>query len=234
MKKFHNAHYWLIIPFAIAFLGFYFTYWSRLGEALFHQHLHGMTATVWYVLIIVQPLLYRQSNLVLHRIFGVIGIFLAGGVVFSAMQIIPNNLTLENISDNLRYSFVFGDFVSLAGFSFAVIMAVIKKNDLDLHARYMISTVFWVMLPALGRLIYFPLVISYGFPPPIAFNECVYIACILIILALSVLLWLDYKKERRFYKPYWLVTMATGFMLISWDYFGEAEWWIRFCHVILK
>ena len=171
MKKFPKAHLWLVIPFIVAFAGFFFSYWSRFTEAPFHQHLHGLSATAWYILIIVQPFLYQKSKMKLHRTLGIIGVFLAGGVVFSALQIIPKNLTLETISDHMRYSFVFVDFIFVIGFSYSVIMAVINKAEIDLHARYLISTVFWVMLPALGRLIYFPLLIAYGYPTPISFQQ---------------------------------------------------------------
>ena len=234
MKKFPKAHLWLIIPFLIAFTGFYFSYWSKFTEAPFHHHLHGLTATAWYILLIVQPLLYQKAKMKLHRRLGIISVFLAGGVVFSAMQIIPNNLTLENISENLRYSFVFADFIFVLGFSYSVIMAIINKKDTDLHARYLFSTVFWVMLPALGRLIYFPLLISYGFPTPISFQQCVYIAGGLIILALCILMFLDYKKEKKFYQPYILVTITTTIVLLTWNYFGHAEWWRTLCHIVLK
>ena len=150
------------------------------------------------------------------------------------MQIIPNNLTLENISDNLRYSFIFADFIFVFGFSFAVIMAIINKNNIAIHARYMISTVFWVLLPALSRLIYFPILISYGFPTPISFLQCVYIAGGLILLVLCLLILIDFLKERTIYKPYLIVTITTIIVLLSWNYFGYTEWWRAFCHALLK
>ena len=90
------------------------------------------------------------------------------------------------------------------------------------------------MLPALSRLIYFPLLISYGFPPPITFLQCVYIAGGTILLALCILILLDFLKEKKFYKPYLLVTITTLFVLLFWNYFGYAEWWRTFCSVLLK
>lgn len=234
MKRFPKAHLWLIIPFLVALTGFYFTYWSKFNEASFQQHLHGLSATAWFILILLQPILYQISRMNSHRILGIIGLFIAGGVVFSALQVIPNNLTLENISENLRYSFIFADLVFVFGFSFSVIMAIINKGDIDIHARYMISTVFWVMLPALSRLIYFPLLITYGYPTPISFLQCVFIAGGIIFLVLCLLIILDYLKDRKFYKPYIFVTTTTLIVLLSWNYFGQAQWWRIFCHALLK
>ncbi len=234
MKKFPKAHLWLFIPFTIVFFGFYFSYWSRLAEAPFHQHLHGITATAWFILIIVQPFLFQKDKVKLHKKLGIIGVFLAGGVVFSALQIIPNNLTLETISESLRYSFIFVDFVFITGFSYSVIMAVIRKREIDLHARYLISTVFWVMLPALSRLIYFPFLISYGYPAPISFQQAIYIAGGLILITLVVLILHDFKKENKLYQPYILVTFTTLLALLLWDYMGHAEWWREICHTVLR
>jgi uncharacterized membrane protein len=234
MKKFPNAHLWLLIPLIISFAGFFFSYWSVFTKAPFHQHLHALTASAWYLLIVVQPLLYQKGNMKLHRQLGIIGIFLAGGVVFSAMQVIPNNLVLENVTEHLRYSFVFADFIFVAGFSYAVLMAMMHKNDINLHARYLFSTVFWVMLPALGRLIYFPLLISHGFPTPISFQQCVYIAGGLILFAMSILVWKDYRIEKKVYRAYMTVLVTTALVLLAWDYFGHAEWWRSLCHSLLK
>jgi len=233
MKKFPKAHLWLILPFVIAFSGFFFTYWSRFTEAPFHQHLHGLSATAWFILIIVQPYLYQKDNMALHSVLGTIGLFLAGGVVFSAMQVIPNNLTLETISESLRYSFVFADFIFVIGFSYSVITAILYKRNIDLHGRYLISTVFWVMLPALARLIYFPLLISYGFPPPISFQQTVYIAGGLIIAVLLILIGIDYNKDKKVYRPYILVTVTSAIVLLMWNYMGEAEWWKEVCKAVL-
>ncbi|PCJ97177.1 MAG: hypothetical protein COA50_05940 [Flavobacteriaceae bacterium] len=234
MKKFQKAHLWMIIPFVIAFMGFYFSYWSVFTEAPFHQHLHGLTATAWFILIIVQPYLYQKSKMKLHRKLGVIGVFLAGGVVFSALQIIPINLTLEKVEESLRYSFIFVDFIFVIGFSYAVIMAVIHKKNINLHARYLFSSVFWVMLPALSRLLYFPQLITYGYPTPVSFEQCIYIAGATILIVLGILIFLDYRKDRKFYTPYILTAAVTAIVLLLWNYFGHAVWWRKFCHMLLE
>lgn len=199
MKKFKNLHFWLILPFLVTFFGFYFSYWSVFNEAPFYQHVHGLTATLWFLLIIVQPFLYQKAQMNLHRSLGIIGLFLAGGVVFSALQIIPNNLNLKLSDLSLRYIFILIDFVSLIGFAYAVIQSVLNKKDIELHARYIISTVFWIMLPALTRLLFFPQMVIFGHPTPLSFKECIYAAGIIVLLVLVILILLDYKKIKSFF-----------------------------------
>lgn len=233
MKHFPKAHLWLLCPFFIATTGFFFTYWSKFSEVPFYQHLHGLTATAWYLLLVLQPYLYTRNNMSLHRRFGFIGIFLAGGVVFSALQIVPNNIGSENLSPVLQYGLTFIDFIALTGFSYSLILGVFNRKEISIHARYMISTAFWALLPALARLIYFPMVIIYQYPPPVSFIQVIHISVALVLVTLGIMMWLDYKNEKRFYRAYLLVAAATLFMSLSIEYMGTAQWWIDFCNALL-
>lgn len=67
MNKYKNAHLWLLIPFVIVLLGFLPSYWLKFAEAPWRQHLHGITATLWFVLLIVQPYLVTRRELMTTR-----------------------------------------------------------------------------------------------------------------------------------------------------------------------
>ncbi len=233
MKHFPRAHYWLLIPFFIAIAGFSFSYWSRFTEAPFQHHLHGLTATAWFILLLVQPYLYTKKNFDLHRNLGFIGIFLAGGVVFSAFQVVPNNIGSESLPPVLQYGLTYIDFVAVFGFSASVILAMINRKKLVVHARYMISTAFWALIPAFARLVYFPLVILHGQPTPISFAQVIYLCVAATVAALAVMIWLDYRKEGTFYRAYLFVTGGVlSFLLL--EVMGTAQWWIDFCNTVLK
>lgn len=234
MKKFKQLHFWLVIPFLITFFGFYFSYWSVFNEIPFYQHVHGITATLWFLLIIVQPYLYQKSSMKLHRTLGIIGLFLAGGVVFSALQIVPNNLKLNVADVSLKYIFILIDFISLIGFTYAVIQSILNKKEIDLHARFMVSTVFWIMLPALTRLLFFPQIAIFGHPTPLSFKDCIYVAGIMVLIALIVLILIDYKKQKKIFRAYTTVGIVTLLIIISMEYFGKAQWWIDFCHALFE
>ena len=232
MQTFPRAHYWLLIPFFIAIAGFSFTYWSNFTTASFHAHVHGLTATSWFILLILQPYLYNKNNLRLHRNLGFIGIFLAGGVVFSALQVVPNNIGSEGLTPVLQYGLTFLDFISVIGFSASVILAMLHRRDLPVHARYMISTAFWALIPALSRLIYFPMVIIYGNPTPISFAQVIYLCVVLTVITLGIMIWMDYKKEQKIYNAYLFVGggVLTFFLV---EVMGTARWWIDLCDRVL-
>ena len=223
----------MILPFVIATTGFYFSYWSVFFEVPLHQHMHGLTATAWYVLLIVQPWLKKKNNLALHRKLGFIGLFLAGAVVFSVVQIIRNNMTNDALSPVLRYGLTWGDFLFLAGFTHAVLMAMWHSKDTAVHARYMIASAIWALMPALARLIYFPLVIAFGFPPPIGFLTVVYASSALILAAIGILVAVDYVRERKIYSSYFIMAIGILFFSVTVAYMGNADWWISFCNRLL-
>lgn len=234
MRDFPKAHLWMLLPFFISLAGFYFSYWSKFSQIPFHQHLHGLTATLWYGLLVLQPWLYNQNKIQIHRKVGFIGLFLAGGVVFSALQVVPNNLLNERLQPVLRYGLTWADFIFLTGFSHAVIMAMLNSRQMAIHARYMVASVFWALLPALGRLIYYPLVISFGYPPPVSFIEVLYFSAGLVIIAMLIMMIMDYKKEGKIYLSYILVVIGTLFFAATFEVIGETSWWIEFCDNLLK
>ena len=59
-----------------------------------------MTATAWFVLLIWQPRLATTGRLAQHRRNGLIGLFLAGGVVASSLLMLPGNIeAAEGLED---------------------------------------------------------------------------------------------------------------------------------------
>src|SRR5829696_4057130 len=91
--RYRNFHLWMLLPFAISLLGFSYSYYLHLSTATFHQHVHGLSATTWYVLVVVQPwLITRRHDVRRHRLFGAFATLLAGLVAGSALTIIPKNI----------------------------------------------------------------------------------------------------------------------------------------------
>ncbi|MEQ8926191.1 MAG: hypothetical protein RLO81_10290 [Fulvivirga sp.] len=162
LSDFKSAHKWLIIPFVISIIGFSRSYFLKLPDATWHQHMHGLSAILWYIMVIVQPYLITNGKIELHKYYGKIALFLAGAVTFSAITIIPLNLkaaaNLEPnpvVSMDFFYGVTFTDIITIIGFGLSVIIGITKVKNLEDHAFWMIATVFWALMPALGRLHYY-------------------------------------------------------------------------------
>ena len=82
--RYRNFHLWMLLPFAISVLGFSYSYYFNLKGATFHQHVHGLSATLWYVLVIVQPwLITRKGDIRRHRLLGAFATLLAGVIGYA-------------------------------------------------------------------------------------------------------------------------------------------------------
>ena len=165
MREFRNAHLWLIIPCAIVLLGFAPSYWLRLADAPWRQHLHGLSATLWFLLLIAQPYLVTRGHVAQHRRYGMIALVVAGGVALSAYNVIPFTFEIVGLPDLAKYAFSFVDLLLILGFILAVVMAIIHAKKSADHARWMISTVFWALSPGLFRLLNIVGAPDAGIPP---------------------------------------------------------------------
>jgi hypothetical protein len=230
--SFPKAHLWLLIPFVMTVLGFYFSYWSKFGEVPFRHHGHGLTATLWYLLLIVQPWIYNNKSISTHRKVGFVGLFLAGGVVFSALQVIPYNI-VSGLTDYLKYGLSFYDFGALVGFSASVILAMLNSRNKAKHSRWMIATAFWALQPAVSRLIFFPLYIAYDGQPPFAFIDAIYMGMGVVVLPLLVMIFMDYRKYKTIYKSYVFALVGVVLLTALVKIMGTNPWWIEWCDTIL-
>lgn len=231
MKPFPKLHLWLLLPFLLTILGFSH-YWKDFSNAPFRWHLHGITATLWYLVLIIQPWLYHHKPIQVHRKLGMVGIILAGMVAASALGVLRGNLTQPEQSPlfEVRYSLTLLDFIFVSGFLFSVVAAILNSKNTQSHARWMISTVFWVLSPATTRLSFVPLGMifqpkefsdfPFTWPEVLGWNQ------ILITLVIGLLIFLDLRKEKKIFASYALAAFGQLFSL--WVVFAlkDAEWLI--------
>ncbi|MFT3806351.1 hypothetical protein [Arenimonas sp.] len=159
---YRNFHLWMLFPFAVSILGFSYSYYLNFTGSTFHQHVHGISATLWYLLVVVQPyLITRRKDIRRHRLFGAIGTLLAGVVAGSALTIIPKNIDdVAKLDPNgffnptFAYFAVIIDVVLVGLFLVSVFMAIyeMKRRNLAGHVQWMMASVLAVLSPGLARL----------------------------------------------------------------------------------
>ena len=220
MDRYKNVHRWLLIPFVIVMLGFAPSYWLKFTDAPFRQHLHGLTATLWFILLIVQPYLATRGNLRAHRRFGMYALILAGGVALSGLGTIPYNLHNQALPEVARYGLSFVDVVLVAGFVVSVVMAIRTVKQTDDHARWMISTVFWVLAPATFRLYMFSFIFSGVSPTDGLFVAWLAAAGITNTVVLAGLMLIDRKLH-----PAWLLPAICNLVMVVPMNIGQWAWW---------
>ena len=162
MEKYRTLHLWMIVPMACMQAGIFQDYWGDFSMNAWSVHVHYWTGTAWYFYLILQPYLATHGQLARHRTNGIIGVFLAGGVCLTAFSMLHRDL--ENAKHAVEFADRFGPFqpwfffgvaaveiVMMTAFGVAVLQGIVHRKELESHAWWMVSTVFLIMMPALGR-----------------------------------------------------------------------------------
>ncbi len=162
MNKYKSLYLWMIIPMIFMQLGIFKDYWGDFTDNAWSVHIHYWTGTIWYLYLIIQPYYATHGQMAKHRTNGIIGMFLAGGVCLTALSMMQRDIatTEKFVTAPEKFGpfepwFFFGvavvEIVMMTAFGFAVIKSIIHRKSLEDHAWWLISTVFLIMMPALGR-----------------------------------------------------------------------------------
>jgi hypothetical protein len=152
----------MIIPMLFMQFGIFRDYWGDFTDNAWSVHVHYWTGTIWYLYLIIQPYYATHGQLSKHRTNGIIGMFIAGAVCLTAFSMMHRDIVSAERSLVMREQFgpfepwfFYGvaavEIIMMAAFGYAVIKSIIHRKQIENHAWWLISTVFIIMMPALGR-----------------------------------------------------------------------------------
>jgi uncharacterized membrane protein YozB (DUF420 family) len=153
-----KAHYYVLAMLALTFVAFWPGYFSKLPEGKSAWHVHAIGAVLWVILLIVQSWSINSGRRALHRTSGMASfllfpLFLVGGM----MAIQAEALTLAGGLDSPENRFIgpFGFFDPLANLGFAVLFhgGLKYRRNVQIHSRYMVATVMFIIAPLIWRLL---------------------------------------------------------------------------------
>jgi len=231
MSKYKNLHLWMIIPMVIMQAGIFHDYWGDFSENAWSVHVHYITGTVWYLYLIIQPYFATHGQLTRHRTNGIIGMFLAGAVCLTALSMLhrdivnaENSLVRRDNFGPFEPWFFFGvaavEIVMMTAFGFAVIKSIIHRKQLEDHSWWLISTVFIIMMPALGRGVQFVYIgMNSQHWPNVDIMSPLYIAEGMI---LALLLFGTWKYDKLKHPATWLAVAVNVFNLFL-EPIGRSE-----------
>lgn len=155
---YRKAYLFVLALLALTFVAFWPGYLTKLAEAKAAHHAHAAGAILWTVLAIVQSWTVHHDRLALHRktglaIFVLFPLFLIGGmwVIHVEAVTLANDFT----SDEGKQIAQFGFFDPLANIGFALLFwgGLRYRHKVQLHARYMLATLLFVIAPIGFRLL---------------------------------------------------------------------------------
>ena len=231
---YQKSAFWLILFFAFAVFGFWKSYYSFPDKDIsFYQHFHGISMTVWCLMLIGQAFLIRYKKYQIHRLAGKTSFIIFPLLMISTFLLIHFRLSSSG-NINTR------TFISMAlMFNATVVLSIIYglgmyfRKDRLTHARYMLCTIFPMFTPITDRIIYnyirplIPLAPKIEGTPIVPFYG--FLLADLIVIGLAVWDWKTHKRKDVFMIVLGLlliyhISMFTFYKFSFWRAF--TEWFL--------
>ena len=225
MLPFPNAHWYVggFLFFTLA--AFMPSYFAVLPDAPWVHHLHGITATLWIVLVMTQNWTAHNRQWKLHAWSGIaslalLPLFTMGGLL----------VTKHTLLSNSPFKDMFGHALSAADFfvSFAFVAfyaaALRYRRTPDLHARYMLGTVILLAGPSISRFLvnYVPGFLIRSIENLPKFAEALDASFIIASVFCVILILRDYRAGKPIL-PFSMALLATLLMCLSYYMVGEMS-----------
>jgi hypothetical protein len=237
LKQYRNAHKWMLLPWIVIIIGFTPQYFMTWLSEPWAYHLHALSAMACYALIIIQPYLATHGKLKQHRLYGTIGIFIAGAVVFSALSIVPTNVFFGAkggfpplIPASFFYGLAFTESIQVFGFGFAVIMAILNAKKPNEYALWMTATVFFGIMPGWARLMFFPVLLSGGEVEWLTLQTTLNIGILIFFIIILNIAYRLKKLEHPVVILSQILVSQMAFTMVI----GEQEWYQELNTRIMK
>lgn len=213
-----NAYLYFILAAALTVFAFIPSYYKRLAVTDTAHHLHGITAMLWMLLLIAQPLLYRMRLFAWHRTIGKLTLFVVPIIVIGGLNMVRiMMLNKANYPPDTPYQLAFIDFFTIFLFILFYVLAIVHRKNIQLHARYMVCTVLGPLIPAITRLLFL-------IPFVDTFNKSLNIGYVLIEFVLLLLLW-DDNRSGKVHKPYLFALTLFLAQHILMNFAIDWGWW---------
>lgn len=197
---------------AIAFGGFAGTFWLQLPAATFvgspMLHLHALLFSAWTVLFLSQAILMSQGKMSHHQAWGLVGIALATGMLFTGLAVAISSLEtrLESGYGDAARAFAIVPISAVVLFYGLVISAIANLRRADWHKRLMLVATISLLQPAIARFFFMAATgggpgLRPGMGAPRAV-EFVYAPGLLVVMLIVVATVYDWRMRGRPHPAY--------------------------------
>lgn len=214
--------------FVVTVIGFWPSFLAKPGQAPLAFHVHGVTAMAWIVLVGLQSYSIHTKRPSLHRRVGLASLFLFPLLIVGFVMIVNVSAMAFLVPEDPYYqtlgpAFGWGLAVPLLAYLWLYFQALKTRQNVILHAGYMLSTIFLLWEPPVVRIIlrYIP---SMSVEGPGDFQKISDGVVISIAMAMIAVLLL-YLRSPRLRKPFLIAGVFMGVQISGFVYFADTEWW---------
>ena len=214
-----NVYLYLAIGLIIVLWGFFQSYFNKLNQTALPYHVHGISIIFWLFLLIIQPIFYKLGKLKIHRYLGWISILVIPVIIVGGIDMIKLMIQRqERYPPDIVYNLAFIDTCTLLGFAIIYFLAILYRKNLKLHARFMVCTIFGLLIPALTR-IFFSLKIVNNFNEALTYSYLLTEFVLLIIICQEK----EFKQIQFTYLPFLLFLIGQHILMY---YANQWNWWV--------
>lgn len=224
-----KAHYYMLLLLPVTVLAFWPSYFGMLSDAPAIHHLHGITGTLWILLIAAQSYSIHSRKLKLHRQMGKL-VFILTPVMVGAFALVTWLGAQKSIGGHPFYemfghALLTGDAMLTFTTPLMVFLALQYRGNVKVHGALMISTVFGLLPPILARLIniYVPGLEIIDIETLYRFGYSLYISIAFTCL-LALYLYFRYRANGW---PWMLAAAVIALMWVLYETLGRSETWTR-------
>ncbi|RRB07311.1 hypothetical protein [Larkinella rosea] len=151
---YRNATFGFAFFFAFAIWAFWPKYFSHvLDQPNVRFHTHGISMTLWCLMLIGQAYLIRTNRKALHRLVGKFSYLLVPLIIITSVNIVHFRMHQRGLEALRTYFSLALTLNSVIAFAVLYGLAMYYRHQPLIHARYLVSTIFPLFTPITDRLI---------------------------------------------------------------------------------
>lgn len=225
---------------AVTLLGFWRTFFSRLGDVDAAHMLHGATSTGWLVLVLVQAALIGSRQFKWHRALGWSSLVLFAVLIATSCHMLVLMLSATGgmpIPFETAKIFGYSDVTALPLLIGVYASAIVLRRDRHVHSRLISITLLAGLLPALARA-FFGILVMMGVAGATGIEQvtegltlAMHPTYISVLLVLAIAILVDWKKDRL----RWPFPFAFAWVAINYATFFpgmNSQWFDRLARAI--
>ena len=224
---YRHAHWYLLLLFPLTGLAFWPNYFSKFTVSPYAFHVHGITASLWILLLAFQSWTIHGRRNALHRSAGAASLalfpfFLAGGLL------VLQTMAVKFEAQEGPFYTLFGarlgllDTVSSIALPFLFYRALRWRRKVHLHAGYMLAPILFLIPPIVSRVL--PILPPFAITGPETFHRFGYgvHASLALTVGLAAFLYWRAPKHGR---PFLIVGGLTALQILLFETLGRAPAW---------
>lgn len=203
-------------------------FWKNLLEAPWQHHLHGLSMTAWFVIVIIQALFIKKANLKAHKILGYSSVTIVTLLVISVYFIVQ--WSGQKAPDRLDFPgfqrFLLIPITDTFFFVFFYVLALKYRKQFHTHICYILGATIFLLPPATSRLQFhlFPKS-DWGY---FGLDMIINVGLILLLMII------DAVKYKKIYKSYLVVLGSYLLVHFTLPIIMKSEWWTGVAKELVK